>query len=449
MVTDMKLLRYSLSLLPTLAAFFFFSPLCSAQQWNLMPFLRVEIGEFVQSGTGECAEVRIINAGNRGMTIYNLALARERYHIEPFFIPLPFTFNPGDTSVLHICVNWPDQDLPYDTIIITGDSRPPIAWGFLVDASNSMAVPFLCDGEENKNRLAYTQNSLKRFIDSGLIDRPDLGLIDQFTISSYSSERQGFDLVPFLRNWVPLTSVSVQERINAKAQTDSISFIGGTWTGHALRAMIDTLSKSTLPTRTLVLFSDGNTNDPDLSNNPVEDIVSEALAANVRIMTVRIGPSGTAMDEYLGTLAQQTDGKFYEAPDCESLDEAINVIFYRGYPPTPDSIALPSGRSLSTSENAAGMNPHSHLSITSIVPNPISAAADIYLHSTKTSSGMLSLYSTTGEMVQSRELWLPAGITSQLRLETAGLPTGTYILQVETEEGSIEQTTLVVRPGNR
>ncbi len=256
-------------------------------------------------------------------------------------------------------------------------------------------------------------------------------------------------IVPVIQNWMPLVKTTSAIRQEGRATVDSISVIGGTWTGHALRAVIDTLSHSNLPNRVVVLLTDGATNEEDLDLNPVSQIIHEAREANVKIVAVTVGFGLTSLDEYLVTLADSTNGLFLKAPTCNELANIAQEIATYGYGTTIDREPLPSGHTLSTPMDPQGNRATNSVNILHVSPNPAQDFAEVLVDLKNPQQSTISLYTTNGEMIVQKEVKAQshAGNT-RIRFETSSIATGTYLLVVEDGFGGKDQAKLIIRSNN-
>jgi hypothetical protein len=89
--------------------------------------------------------------------------------------------------------------------------------------------------------------------------------------------------------------------------------------------MMDTLAKSPLSNRVIVLLTDGETDDRDLSRYPVATLIKEAKKRNIRIFSIGIKLSAVG-NNYLRQISQGTDAEAFDASNCDSLQKALETI---------------------------------------------------------------------------------------------------------------------------
>lgn len=279
--------------------------------------------ERVACDVSQCTEVTLSNVGNASLRVDTLYWANGSLG---YFFPVPpavpFFIDPNKSVTVEVCINATQAGTLEDTLLVRSNDRRSIAFGMLIDASNSMDSALFC-GANSPRRIDEAIKQAQTFIDNTLLYLPALNIQDQIAIKHYSSERRGFDIVPVIVEDFPLTSVTDPSRAAARASVSGISLIGGTWTGHAIRDMIRTVSASPLEDRVIVVLTDGVTNDPDLLANPVNTIVNEANAENVRIFTIGLRLSAPVGINYLEQLADRTGGISIIANDCGSLGDAF------------------------------------------------------------------------------------------------------------------------------
>ena len=413
---------------------------------NEVPVLRIEKGEFPSTGTTRCTEVTLSNQGEQSLLVTNLTWSNGNvgYWIDGV-LAMPFFIEAGEQITFPVCYSGPETSLPNDTLNITSNNRPSVAWGFLMDASVSMDTTMPCPQDTARRRIEEAQSIAQLLIDSVLLDRTDLRLQDQFSLSSYTSKREGFGFVPIVQNLMPLVSTTLTSRNEGSAAVNSIKLIGGTWTGHALRAMIDTLKQSNLPTRVIVLLTDGQTNDEDLSLNPVSEIIREAREANVQIVGVRLGFNYTRLDSYLIELADSTKGMFLKASTCNELENIPQKIAIHPYSRTIDREPFPSGHTLSTSIEVRADRAANTVTIQQVSPNPAQDFAEILVFVKNPGMSTVSLYTTNGALALQKEVQTThSSQNTRIKLETGSIAPGAYLLVVEDEVGGKDQAKLVV-----
>lgn len=282
--------------------------------------------ERVPCDVSQCTEVTLSNVGNASLRVDSIAWADGSFG---FFFPiapaLPLIIGPNESRTVEVCINATQAGRLQDTLRVKSNDRRSIAFGMVIDASNSMDTALDC-GANSPTRIEEAIKQTQLFIDNTLLYLPALNIQDQIAIIDYSSERKGSDIVPVVNQDFPLTSVTDDTRAAARASVAGISLIGGTWTGHALRTMIRTLAESPLEDRVIVLQTDGTTNDPDLDSNKLETIIREADSLGIRIFTIGLKLTAPAGIAYLNALANGTGGLSIIANDCGSLEDAFAQI---------------------------------------------------------------------------------------------------------------------------
>jgi hypothetical protein len=286
--------------------------------------------ERVACDVSKCTDVTITNVGNAALRIENLEW--EDGSLGYTFNPapaVPFTVNPNEQRVLTVCIDASRAGTLSDTLIITSNDRRSIAFGIVFDASRSMVIDSIRCGPNTYTRLAEAKTQSKLFVDNTLLNIPSLGIQDQLAITHFSSEL----ISNFPRRFRPVINTSFElqfiddpKRQEAKDALDAIVEIGGTFTGAAVRDMVQRLQASPLEDRVIVLVADGETDDNEPDLNPLSTVIAEAKAAGIRIF-----PIGIALDEqnafsYMNDLADETNGKAFFVEDCSSLEDAFAEI---------------------------------------------------------------------------------------------------------------------------
>ncbi len=282
--------------------------------------------ERVACDVAQCTEVTLSNVGNASLRVDDIDWANGSLG---YFFPVPpatpLFIQPNESVTIEVCINATQAGTLQDTLLINSNDRRSIAFGILIDASNSMDSALFC-GANSPRRIEEAITQAQTFIDNTLLYLPALNIQDQVAVKHYSSERRGFNIVPVVVEDFPLTSVTDPTRAAARASVSGITLIGGTWTGHAIRDMIQTLDASPLSDRVIVVLTDGVTNPEDLVANPINDIISEANASGVRIFTIGLRLSDQAGIDYLQELADRTNAISIIANDCGSLQDAFAQI---------------------------------------------------------------------------------------------------------------------------
>ena len=283
--------------------------------------------ERVACDVSQCTEVTLSNVGNASLRVDDIDWANGSLGYF-FSVPpaTPLFIEPNESITIEVCINATRAGTLEDTLLISSNDRRSIAFGILVDASNSMEDSLDCGVGNTPMRLEEAIKQAQTFIDNTLLYLPALNIQDQIAVKHYSSMRQGFNVVPVVVEDFPLTSVTNPTRAAARASVSSIALIGGTWTGHAIRDMIRTVSASPLEDRVIVVLTDGVTNDDDLDANPVSSIINDANANNVRVFTIGLQLTDPDGINYLDAIATGTNGISIISNDCGSLQDAFAQI---------------------------------------------------------------------------------------------------------------------------
>ena len=290
--------------------------------------------ESVSCGGLHCVNLTLSNVGNAALTIEQLRwiLGNRGYFIDTIVTPAPtpFLIPENGQRIVKVCVQADKPGLIRDTLVMKSNNRSSIAFGLVIDVSRSMEDPMRCGGTTTK-RVQQARLQAMNFLSNTLLYLPGLGIQDQIAISRYSGT-SSFPLVDHFFSLRNVTDAVRTAAVNAVSST-IITTVSGTQTGRAVVQMLDTLDKSSLPSKVLVLLTDGQADNEDQRLFPISNIVSAATAAGVRIFTIGIGIEAfpraqdrAAFRQYLGDMARQTGGETFEAEDCDSLQFAFEKI---------------------------------------------------------------------------------------------------------------------------
>lgn len=274
-----------------------------------------------------CTDLTFSNVGSAPLIIQSLAWKRGdqgfAFTNPP---PVPFMVPANSQRSFSICVTGSERALLSDTLLLASNTRSSIAFGMVIDVSGSMNDTVFC-GADTSSRIEQAIIQAKDFIQRTLLHLPSIGIQDQLAISSYSTSsgigpRRLRINYPYL-----LTSITAAERLAAQNSISGLIADGGTPTGTALHRMIDTLAKSPLRNRVIVLLTDGEADD--MKDSPVSAIIERAKQQGVRVFTISLGlSSNTTAMNYLRSLASETDGASFDASDndCGTLQTAFEAI---------------------------------------------------------------------------------------------------------------------------
>ncbi len=279
--------------------------------------------EIIPCGETVCTDVTISNVGNATLVIDSLRWkdGSRGYKVVPQ-PELPISVPPNGEKKLTVCLDSRNRGTLRDTLVMINNNRNPIAFGMVIDISRSMDSNMFCTGGPvTRIEEAITQG--KAFLANTILNIPSISLQDQIAISAYSTRSRN-DLTPYVRHLYPLTDVTDPVRIAAQNSLNSLVTIGGTPTGFALRDMVDTLQKSRLDNRVIVLLTDGDATD-DNGSTSAKTVAALAVSRGIRIFTIRIRQGASSVD-YLQTLSQTTGGASFNAEDCEGLQQSFERI---------------------------------------------------------------------------------------------------------------------------
>lgn len=277
-------------------------------------------------GATRCGDLTIRNVGNAPLMIDSMVWMHNTGYSVTSSLVYPFFIEPNHDTTVQVCVTSMKRGYTRDTLIVGSNNRRSIAFGLVIDASGSMKDSMDC-GAVRYSRIAQAKVQAKDFIAKTLLYIPPLNIQDQLVVCSYT------DIVPpigsgprynYIRFPIPLTSFTDPVRVVAQDSIDKIEVITGTPTGAALLEMIDTLKKSPLQNRVIVLLTDGEALDKD--THPAVTIAAAARAAGVRIFTIGIDLNYPEARTYLGDLGYGSGGEMFVVTDCNSLQDAFSSI---------------------------------------------------------------------------------------------------------------------------
>ncbi len=276
-----------------------------------------------------CTDLTFSNAGSAPLIIHSLEWQRGDQGFTFTNPPqVPFTVPPNSQRSFGICITGQERSLLADTLLIASNTRSSIAFGMVIDVSGSMTDTVFC-GADTSSRIEQAIIHARNFIQSALLHIPSIGIQDQLAISSYSTT-SGIGPRRLRINYpYKLASVTAAERLAAQNAISTLTADGGTPTGAALQQMIDTLAKSPLHNRVIVLLTDGEAEPQDLKDFPLSSTIERAKLHGVRVFTISLGlSSNTSAVNYLRTLASETDGASFDASDndCQMLQTAFESI---------------------------------------------------------------------------------------------------------------------------
>ncbi|MBC8146281.1 MAG: choice-of-anchor D domain-containing protein, partial [bacterium] len=265
-----------------------------------------------------CTPVTISNAGNARLIVDSIywALPTNDYTItNPS--TFPFIIQPNDQHTLQVCLDGSGARTYIDTLIISSNSRASIAFGLLMDLSGSMDAVFTC-GSDRVRRIVPAIQQAQRFISNTLLHLPAVGVQDHLAIIRYSDP----ELISSLFHLQPIDDAS---RAVAQRSLNGLLPDGKTHTGLAMMRMMDTLMKSPLDKRVIILLSDGAATDP--VEYPPSIVAARAVSLGIKLYTIGIGVGADlAAQLYLQNLAELAGGVYYDGDDCTTLQAAFESI---------------------------------------------------------------------------------------------------------------------------
>ncbi len=279
-------------------------------------------------GVGVCDSVIFSNVGNAMLIIDSVSWTNggEGYTFDPPF-PNPLNIPPNSQYTFRVCFERGERGTWRDTLVVRSNSRTSIAFGLMIDISKSMEIEMPCTPPTPRINEAIVQ--AQNFVRRTLLYLPEVNIQDQLVVQSFSSKqiKEGSnETVPVIAYPFLLVSITDASRIVAENAIGALSLLLGTPTGVASLEMIDTVSKSPIRDRVIVLLTDGRAEDE--SKISVPTIVSKARANGIRIFTIGLGIDSTVPGAvaYLAGLAAGTGGAAFNASICDSLQTAFETI---------------------------------------------------------------------------------------------------------------------------
>ncbi len=269
------------------------------------PFLDFDT---TRCGTTKCRDVTIRNVGSSVTTITS-----PDQIFSPFsgtFPPTPLVLQPDSAITIRVCYSPPDGPR-VDTQLVgfIADSRYPLTIATVFDISGSMDD----DLSGNIKKIEAANAAGRVFLDS-LVHDTLRGLVDTAAVYEFGSLRA------FNRNagYTPDQAVLV----NA---IPTIANGGSTCIWDALLRIIAELRQENLPgRRVIVVLTDGR--DSDCTFDLPRDVIDAANAAGIRIYAIGVGVPGDVDDAALTSIATGTSGRYFFAPDADSLVQIYKQI---------------------------------------------------------------------------------------------------------------------------
>ena len=255
-------------------------------------------------GTTKCRDITIRNVGNTVTVITN-----PEQIIAPFsgtFPPTPLSLEPDSAITVRVCYAPPDAPrIDTQLVRFTADSRYSLTIATLFDISGSMQFPM---GTPPEPKMDVANRAGQLFIEN-LVRDTLRGVVDTAAVYQFAN------ISSFRRN--AGYTVDVVTLQNAVPTLDSVG--GGTCLYDALRQVVTELQLENLPgRRVLVVVTDGKDEDCG-AGTTVNDVINAANAAGVLIYTIGIGDQNDVEGGILTNIASQTAGRYFFAPDADSL----------------------------------------------------------------------------------------------------------------------------------
>lgn len=274
-----------------------------------------------------CTDVTVANAGNAPLVIDSVYWGIDTAGYRITNVPsLPLIVPPNSSTTFEVCLEGRSRGRLADTLVVRSNSRTSIAFGMVLDFSQSMLETMNCGTGFTPTRYRQAIEQAQRFIGRTLLHLPAVGVQDHLAVMRYSYDTEIEMLFP-LQPVTEALKVTAQDILTP--QRPSICRTLCTFTGAALARMMDTLTTDPLQKRVIVLLSDGRANDDTIAFPDHTDaaLAVRARSLGIRIFTIGIGTSGDpAASAYLTRLAVNTGGQAYDGNDCGSLQQAFESI---------------------------------------------------------------------------------------------------------------------------
>ena len=416
----------------------------SAAQSAPIAVLQMNKSSFEQKGGEECATLTLTNRGDTLLVIESLQWSQNRgYRFTPE-VALPLTLLPGEEKMLQVCNDASGGMLPLDTLHVRSNSRKPTAWGLLLDVSRSMILDKIPCGTREITRLEGAKSFLADFIDNVLIDAADIGVQDWTEIITFSSLRNSANNIiePYISMTYPFGPFTEDQGNEMKERIDTLSPIGGSHTGAALDSTISSFTQSPAIIRRILLITDGETDDVGLYSATY--LARQVKQAGIEIYAVDMSSTYPEVRRYLDTLATGTGGEFFSARSCDDLDtlvQSVNTASRRSQYHEP----FPMGQTLaveeeggSTISNPAGQREARSITILNVADHLSSQQIYVDLQAHRGTTVHLSLYDNDGQQIQQTDPYLLSqGEERRIVLDAKQIPSGVYLIGVQSEEGEV------------
>lgn len=275
-----------------------------------------------------CTDVTVTNAGNAPLVIDDIIWAIDTSGYRITNLPaLPLVVAPNSQATFEVCLEGRARGRLVDTLVVRSNSRTSIAFGMVLDFSQSMQTTMDCGAGFNPARYRQAIDQAQRFIGRTLLNLPAVGVQDHLAVMRYSYESAIDMLFPLQPVTEPLKTVA--QNILTPQRPSICRASVCTFTGIALSRMMDTLVSDPLAKKVIVLLSDGNATDDTIRFPEFRavNLAARARSLGIRIFTIGIGTSGNPeATDYLTRLATGTGGQAYDGNDCGTLQQAFESI---------------------------------------------------------------------------------------------------------------------------
>lgn len=176
---------------------------------------------------------------------------------------------------------------------------------FVLDTSGSMAENGFDEDDEQKSKFEVLQEVLAEFIKHRYDDNVGVSIFGSF---AYSAVPLSYDMqaINYLLNFIDVGIAG-----------DSTAI------GEGLHSALEILKVTQAKERVIILVTDGYQNSGSIS---IRDAVKRASDMQVRIYTIGIGKKGSYDEKLLLKIAEDSDGKSFEARDADMLKKVYKEI---------------------------------------------------------------------------------------------------------------------------
>lgn len=399
--------------------------------------LSIERGEFALSGDRLCSDMTIANVGEGVLVIDGVEWSGGGYESRSSHA-FPLQLGPGSSRTMSVCRTGTATDLPPDLLRVHSNGRISTSWGLIIDISRSMDTS--CSVVWG-TRLDIAKRESIRAIDSVVLDIPAESIHDKYVTIAYSGTPRS-PLQAIVQLLHPLVSVTDQNREFVKDTIAGLVTIGGTWTGAALREMIDKLEQGpgSMP-RKILLLTDGTPSGEDVRQNPAVEIINEAALAGIAIYALNMQAASAA--DYLDSIANGTGGSQLLIPDCDDKPDLIGDLIRTLYTGQRSTSEMPFPGTTMTL-GVGGENRNAGALSMEIAPNPAADQITVTLQGEDLGELVLDIIDAQGRVVLTETT--EASARNEIRIATDRLSPGAYTLTARDRSGrSADRRFIIVR----